>query len=57
MKHQDNMPAAGAWYCALRLAPAIAAGLGGNRFTYEERTAEVVGSPAYFMDSREDGGC
>lgn len=57
MKQHDNMPAVGAWFCALRLAPAIAAGLGGYRCTYEERTAEVVGSPAYLTDSREDGGC
>ena len=57
MKHQKKMPAVGACFYALRLAPAIAAGLGGNRCTdLEERTAEIVGSLAYLMDSREDGG-
>ena len=51
------MPALSAFIYALRLAPAIAADLGGNRCTdLEERTAEIVGSLAYSMDSREDGG-
>ena len=57
MKQQKIMPAKEACFCAPRLAPAIAAGLGGNRCTdLEERTAEIVGSLAYLMDSREDGG-
>ena len=57
MKHQQKLPAVGAFFYALRLAPAIAADLGGNRCTdLEERTAEIVGSIAYLMDSREDGG-
>jgi len=48
------MPGKGA---ALRLAPTIAAGLGSNRYSdHEERTAEIVGSTSYLMDSREDGG-
>ena len=57
MKQQKIMPAKDASYSALRLAPAIAAGLCGNRCTdLEERTAEIVGGLAYLMDSREDGG-
>ena len=57
MKQQKITPAKDARFCALRLAPAIAAGLGGNRCTdLEERTAEIVGGLAYLMDSREDGG-
>lgn len=57
MKRQEKMPAEGARFCVLRLAPAGAAGLGGNRCPdLEKRTAEIVGSHAYLMDSREDGG-
>jgi hypothetical protein len=54
LNHQQKMPGKGA---ALRLAPTIAAGLSSNRYSdHEERTAEIVGSTSYLMDSREDGG-
>ena len=42
LKHQNNMPAMGAFSYALRLGATMATGLRGNRFTYE-RTAEIVG--------------